>query len=749
MKALVILTEKVYNGVSGSEGMGMPTINDIAREAGVSHGTVSNVINGRGNVSVEKIRLVLQTAQKLGYKVNAKAQSLRQGKDRAVAVLLPGIEFERCAAVYEVLQRELSQRGYAAQLYSTRSLEITEREMLTEALNARAAAIVASTCLPDAPAHYRREAGDLPLIFLQDDGPAMDGVSYAGFDMQAAGRSIAEYVKRGGAKKIAVFTDCANLPDTAHFLEGFGEIVPAGEARYLPCPNHQIELRAFELFEGGDTYDCVVCADSRREAAVRAACAYASCQSAPRFVTLRPRMAVTEPSAPVYELDDKRLAHRIARALLAHLAEKQPLPEHLRVENSGFRALPSLCSGRAEKRTLRLLTVASPSSAALGQLLPHLEKSAGIRLDMTVLPLADVYDELQSPRRHAYDLIRMDVAWLDELAEAVYRPLDGIAFDWDALLTRFIPELGENYVKAHRARYCLPYDPSTQLLFYRRDLFEDPTCKRMYFEAFHEELTVPDTFAAYNRAASFFTRSVNPASPIAFGSTVAIGNVVVSPSEFMPRLFEAGGSLLDGRGRITLDSPQALAALRNYRETYAYSEQTVYNFWKNVLTGFADGSAAMTVVFINYASHILNLKMSSIAGRLGFAPVPGKKPLLGGGVIGVTLDCAAPEAACDFFSWLYSDSVAPVLTMLGGLSPCRCAYANRDINEKYPWLSQARASFALAQRRKSSAYYANFSELQLENILATHIQRAVLGRTSPEQALRQAQADCAIRFTAR
>ena len=45
----------------------MPTIKDIAREAGVSHGTVSNVINGRGNVSVEKIRLVWQAAEKLGY----------------------------------------------------------------------------------------------------------------------------------------------------------------------------------------------------------------------------------------------------------------------------------------------------------------------------------------------------------------------------------------------------------------------------------------------------------------------------------------------------------------------------------------------------------------------------------------------------------------------------------------------------------------------------------------------------------
>ena len=55
----------------------MPTIKDIAREAGVSHGTVSNVINGRGNVSVEKIRLVWQAAEKLGKSQSAVANKLR------------------------------------------------------------------------------------------------------------------------------------------------------------------------------------------------------------------------------------------------------------------------------------------------------------------------------------------------------------------------------------------------------------------------------------------------------------------------------------------------------------------------------------------------------------------------------------------------------------------------------------------------------------------------------------------------
>ena len=65
----------------------MPTIKDIAQEAGVSHGTVSNVLNNRGNVSVEKIQQVHKAAAKLGYKLNTSAQELRQGKSDRKSVV--------------------------------------------------------------------------------------------------------------------------------------------------------------------------------------------------------------------------------------------------------------------------------------------------------------------------------------------------------------------------------------------------------------------------------------------------------------------------------------------------------------------------------------------------------------------------------------------------------------------------------------------------------------------------------------
>ena len=43
----------------------MATIKDIAKKAGVAQGTVSNVLNGKGNVSSDKIRRVMEAARQM------------------------------------------------------------------------------------------------------------------------------------------------------------------------------------------------------------------------------------------------------------------------------------------------------------------------------------------------------------------------------------------------------------------------------------------------------------------------------------------------------------------------------------------------------------------------------------------------------------------------------------------------------------------------------------------------------------
>ena len=280
----------------------MLTIKVIVLYVCFFHGTVSNVINGRGNVSVEKIQLVWQAAEKLGYKVNSKAQSLRQGQDSSIAVLLPSIEDRRWAAMYEVFQNEFIRHGYSVQLYSTRSMETTEKELLAAALAERVSAVISRSCLLDAAAYYRAEAPELPIVLLSRESRALENVMYAAFDPERMGTDIAWHLRRKGLRRIGIFTEPAAFPDTALFLNGF-RTVCADETSVLDCPNHQVDLRAFELFEEDEPFDAIVCTDQRRESAVRAACAYASRRPLPLIVSAAPRSAVTDPLELEYELD--------------------------------------------------------------------------------------------------------------------------------------------------------------------------------------------------------------------------------------------------------------------------------------------------------------------------------------------------------------------------------------------------------------------------------------------------------------
>ncbi|HSJ54219.1 MAG TPA: LacI family DNA-binding transcriptional regulator [Anaerolineae bacterium] len=62
----------------------MPTIKDVAREAGVSTATVSYVLNSSGNISQETRRRVLAAVERLGYRPSVIARGLQAGQSRMI-----------------------------------------------------------------------------------------------------------------------------------------------------------------------------------------------------------------------------------------------------------------------------------------------------------------------------------------------------------------------------------------------------------------------------------------------------------------------------------------------------------------------------------------------------------------------------------------------------------------------------------------------------------------------------------------
>ena len=88
-----------------------PTMKDVAKEAGVSLGTVSKVINGIP-VGEEYRKKVEQAIKELDYHLNAYARGLKSNRTNTIAVVLPTIAHPYFGLIAHCINSSLQKRGY-------------------------------------------------------------------------------------------------------------------------------------------------------------------------------------------------------------------------------------------------------------------------------------------------------------------------------------------------------------------------------------------------------------------------------------------------------------------------------------------------------------------------------------------------------------------------------------------------------------------------------------------------------------
>ncbi|MBK8821123.1 MAG: LacI family DNA-binding transcriptional regulator [Anaerolineales bacterium] len=89
-----------------------PTIRDVARLAGVSHQTVSRVINGSEDVFPETRATVEAAIAEMGYRPNAIARSMARGQTHTLACISPNLTDYTFASVIEGAEVEARQHDY-------------------------------------------------------------------------------------------------------------------------------------------------------------------------------------------------------------------------------------------------------------------------------------------------------------------------------------------------------------------------------------------------------------------------------------------------------------------------------------------------------------------------------------------------------------------------------------------------------------------------------------------------------------
>lgn len=96
------------------------TMQDVARHAGVSSQTVSNVVNGRSaRVSGETRDRVIAAIAQLGYRVNQQARFLRRGRTSTIGLAIPTLDLEYYSALAQALVDGFARRGWRLVVEST------------------------------------------------------------------------------------------------------------------------------------------------------------------------------------------------------------------------------------------------------------------------------------------------------------------------------------------------------------------------------------------------------------------------------------------------------------------------------------------------------------------------------------------------------------------------------------------------------------------------------------------------------
>lgn len=211
-----------------------PTVNDIAREAGVSLATVDRVLNERPGVRDKTIRAVNDAITKLGYVRDMTAANLARSRNYRMAVVLPDTESQ----FIQTLALALDEAGSKA---ATSRMQVDLLRFPAEDPHALAALLatlpdrdVAGVALmaPETPilrdAIRTLRAQGLPVVALVSDLPNTERDHFVGIDNRAAGRTAGVLMGRylgGQPCQVMVLGQSLLARDTIERRRGFDEVM--------------------------------------------------------------------------------------------------------------------------------------------------------------------------------------------------------------------------------------------------------------------------------------------------------------------------------------------------------------------------------------------------------------------------------------------------------------------------------------------------------------------------------------------
>ncbi|MFE8949468.1 LacI family DNA-binding transcriptional regulator [Streptomyces sp. NPDC007856] len=210
-----------------------PTMREVAALAGVAIKTVSRVFNDVPTVDPAIVARVREAADKLGYRPNLTASSLRRGDGRTatIGMLVEDAANPFSAVLTRTVENVARERGVLVLVGSLDEDPTRERELAQALIDRRVDGLVIVPAGRDQSYLISEQRSGTRMVFVDREAGLLDADAVVSENRQGAITAV-NHLLKAGHRRIAYLGDRASIPTAAQRFAGYRHALEVAHIEY-------------------------------------------------------------------------------------------------------------------------------------------------------------------------------------------------------------------------------------------------------------------------------------------------------------------------------------------------------------------------------------------------------------------------------------------------------------------------------------------------------------------------------------
>lgn len=742
----------------------MANINDVAKLAKTSKSTVSNYLNKSKYVGPDLSKRIQQAITDLNYIPNKAAKSLKTMSSTDIHIVLPNIQDPQFSHTYTGISKAILNTEYNLILHITDDLPAKENRILEKIQKSSPAGLIICSSLTEVTPQLKRLNNEVPLVFLYRKVNAVKNALSITFDNDSIIFKITKHLLDQSMTDIGLITgpdkftseaSCINAYKKAHTYTK--EKISTAHIHHAPYEKEDV-FRHLSLTYCNKKMPNVFITTSNIFYTPLKDCYHIQGIKDYTIITLGYESWYNKDLSheQIQTIRDCESLGKDAAIKTITLIEKPKSiekREYIYQDNFELDSLNEIINRKfllqrnkknTDSKSINLLLLEDPLSVnAIKFLCKKFTNKTGIEVNITTESYQNLYNTIKQ-KSNVFDLCSVDMPWLTDLVENN----SVLGLDKKIDLSK-MKDIDGQYTYPSRLGlvsnqlFGIPYIIGLQLLFYRKDLFDNKETREQFYAIYGRELEPPTDWFSYNQIANFFTKTLNSNSPVNYGTCLADYFKESILGEILPRIWAYDGNIIDSLGAPHLLSPNIEKAFENYIEASKYGTINTPHFAEDVAKIFSKGEIAMITSYVSYAPILFDRRTSTVYDKIGFHSMPSNSSMISGWSLCINCHSKKTDHAIDFLNWFLSTDISYRYSLITGNPIRNSLFSNPSLKKLYPWLDLAENVFENGHTRKIIADNLRLENVRdvLENTIANIVYRHQSSKSSIHSLLKQADRD--------